>query len=288
MPQISIIVPTYNSENYVNNLIKSINNQTFQDYEVIIIDNLSSDKTFDKIKKEDLFYNKCKFYPINNEGCIAKSRNYGIQKSNGKYIAFHDSDDFWYNNKLEICLNEINNKDFVYHDLRINNKNNLLDFRKLYSYDLSSINGFNEMMTKSNPISTSSVMCKRSIFEKIKFSEDKRLITVEDYDCWINISKNEYKFKYIQKVLGSYYINSENTSKTHKLNNYKYLRIFNKYRKYLPNDKLKILSKNNFRYLVANSLKKKKVKKKYFFYLLFSKIIKSKVKIFTRLVFTLF
>ena len=102
MIEVSIIVPTFNSEKYVLNLCKSIKEQTFKNYEVIIIDNNSSDKTLLKLKKISQSDKRFTYYKISNEGSIAKSRNYGIKKSIGRYIAFHDSDDFWFKNKLEV------------------------------------------------------------------------------------------------------------------------------------------------------------------------------------------
>lgn len=285
MPEVSIIVPTYNSEKYTQNLDKSINNQTFKNFEVIIIDNYSSDNTVNKLKKLNTSRSNYKFYKIKNKGSIAKSRNFGIEKSKGKYVAFHDSDDFWFPQKLEICLNAIKEYDFIYHDLKINNMNNIFDRRRLYSYQLSKINSFTDIMIKANPISTSSVVCKKEIFNDLKFSEEERLITVEDYDCWINIALKNYKFKYINKILGNYNIYSNNTSKIFQKNSYKYLYIYNRFKKFLPNKEKKILSKNNFRYLTANSLNNKKLKRKYYYHLFFSKIFKSKVKILLKLVF---
>lgn len=288
MIEVSIIVPTYNSVEHINNLNDSINNQTFKNFEVIIVDNYSSDKTLDKLKQTNQLNKNYKFYQIKNEGSIAKSRNFGINKSIGNYVAFHDSDDFWYSKKLEFCLKEIANNDFVYHDVRIKNKKNFFDKRKLYSYSLSGSNSFEKIMTKANPISTSSVICKRSIFDKLKFSEDKKLITVEDYDCYINIAKNKFKFKYIKKVLGIYNIGLHNTSRLPLKNKYRFSYIYNRHKDYLSNDYLKLLSKNNFRYLMANSLSSNRLKKKYFTYLLSSKILKSKIIILIKFFLSLF
>jgi len=288
MIEVSIIVPTFNSEKYVLNLCKSIKEQTFTNFEVIIIDNNSSDKTLLKLKKISHSDKRFKYYKISNEGSIAKSRNYGIKKSIGKYIAFHDSDDFWFKNKLEVSIREICKSDFTYHSLRTHNKNNIFDQRKLRSYSLLKNKSFKQLMTIGNPINTSSVLCKREIFEVVKFSEGKKFITVEDFECWINISRNNFRFKRIDKILGYYNISSQNTSVTYVKNPLKFIYIFNKHKKYLLNNNLKILSKNHFRYLMAYSLKKRELKKKYFYYLLFSKILKSKLKITLRLFFTLF
>jgi len=285
MIEVSIIVPTFNSEKYALNLCKSIKEQTFTNFEVIIIDNNSLDETLLKLKKISYSDKRFKYYNISNEGSIAKSRNYGITKSIGRYIAFHDSDDFWFKNKLEVSIREIRKSDFTYHSLRTHNKNNIFDQRKLRSYSLLENKSFKQLMTIGNPINTSSVLCKREIFEVVKFCEEKKFITVEDFECWINISRNNFRFKRIDKVLGYYNISSQNTSVTYVKNPLKFIHIFNKHKKYLFNDNLRVLSKNHFRYLMAYSLKKRELKKKYFYYLLFSKILKSKLENYIKIIF---
>ena len=287
MKLVSVIVPTFNSSSFVSKLNKSITNQTYQNLEVIIIDNFSSDNTLDEIKKSNSNDKRFKYFQINNEGSIAKSRNYGIEKSSGDYIAFHDSDDFWYSNKVEIALDHIKDNDFTYHHLLIDNKKNLLwNNKKLFSYQLSD-EPFLDLMTKGNPISTSSVLCKKSLFfNKNYFSEDKKLIAVEDYDCWINLSKKNLKFKEIPIILGKYYMGASNTSsKEKKHKEYKIIRIYNK-NQYLLNHTNKILAKNHFRYLFANDLDKINIKLKYYLYLFFQKNIKiSKAKLILKIIY---
>jgi len=104
-PLISIIIPAYNVENYIKRCIESINNQTFKNYEVIIIDDGSIDNTLNIIKQFS-----CEQYKIitqKNSGA-SSARNKGIDASNGDYITFMDADDFLYN---ETCLEKI--KDFL-------------------------------------------------------------------------------------------------------------------------------------------------------------------------------
>lgn len=93
--KISIVIPCYNVEKYVEKCIKSIMNQTYSDLEVIVIDDKSTDGTYDvllKLKKE---YND-RFILLQNEknGGLAYTRNFGVKKATGKYIGFIDSDDY--------------------------------------------------------------------------------------------------------------------------------------------------------------------------------------------------
>ena len=97
MPEISIIVPVYNVEKYLTRCIDSILNQTFTDFELILVDDGSTDKSgviCDKYSKID---SRIKVIHSKNEGA-AQARNYGLDKANGQYVIFVDSDDFWTDN----------------------------------------------------------------------------------------------------------------------------------------------------------------------------------------------
>ena len=207
-----------------------------------------------------------------------------------EYVAFHDSDDFWFNNKVETSLDYVYEQDFTYHHLLIDNKRNFFqNKRKLFSYQLSK-EPFLDLMTKGNPISTSSVLCKKTLFtNKTYFSEEKKIVAIEDYDCWINLAKNKLKFKEIPIVLGKYYVGQNNISLKEKENHdYKILHIFNKNQKLL-NPFQKKIAKNHFRYLLANNINKKNLKLKFFYYLFCQKNIKiSKIKIFMKIFYNLF
>ena len=109
--KVSIILPTYNrASSYLKEAIDSVINQSYMNWELIVIDNNSTDNTIDLVKSYKS--NKIFIYQINNNGVIAKSRNLGIEKSSGDYVAFLDSDDFWYKNKLQKCVDEIKSDNF--------------------------------------------------------------------------------------------------------------------------------------------------------------------------------
>jgi len=133
MPLISIIIPTYNHANYLSKALESVINQSFQNWEAIVIDNQSIDET----RKIISGYrdSRIKYLRISNNGVVAKSRNAGIMMAKGKWIAFLDSDDWWVKNKLKICHNIIKKKndiDLIYHDLNIvNNKTSVNIIMKL-------------------------------------------------------------------------------------------------------------------------------------------------------------
>ena len=86
MAEVSIIIPTNNSEKYITKLSSSILCQTYKNFEVIVVDNNSKDNTISKLKCENKSDSRFKYFKIDNEGVIAKSRNFGVKNATGKYI----------------------------------------------------------------------------------------------------------------------------------------------------------------------------------------------------------
>ncbi len=101
-PIVSIVLPTYNRAHLIEETIKSVLDQTFTDWELIIIDDGSEDTTNEIIQQ--LKDERLQYFKVNHTGYIGKTRNIGIQKSRGTYIAFLDSDDLWRSDKLEIQI----------------------------------------------------------------------------------------------------------------------------------------------------------------------------------------
>lgn len=93
MKKISVVVPVFNGEKYIDKCIKSIHNQTLDDIEIILINDGSTDKTGEICLEMSKKYKNLKYYQIENLGC-SFARNYGITKAVGKYITFVDSDDW--------------------------------------------------------------------------------------------------------------------------------------------------------------------------------------------------
>lgn len=113
-PQVSIIVPVYNVENYIERCLNSLVNQTFKDIEVITINDGSTDKSLEllnKYEKEDI---RVSVIDLGDEG-VSYCRNLGIEKANGKYIMFVDSDDWIDSSMVEVMYKkaEENNLDLV-------------------------------------------------------------------------------------------------------------------------------------------------------------------------------
>ena len=228
---ISIVIPTYNREKKLKRAIISILKQSYPNWELIIVDNNSSDKSEELVKS--FKNNKIYFYKIDNNGIIAKSRNFGISKSNGDYVCFLDSDDTWHHEKLYYLKKYIfDGFDLIYHDMNLSNKK----FFKKTGYCRDLLNPiYNDLLNNGPAFPTSSVCVNKKKFDEIsRFNENSNFLAWEDYDAWLNFAKITEKFVKIPKVLGSITIDGENLLN----NDISIKNIFSFKKKYYDNENL--------------------------------------------------
>ena len=196
MPYVSIIIPYYKKKKFIKNSIKSVLNQTFKNFEIIIIydDNEKKDLSFIKqITKSD---NRIKLIVNNKNIGAGLSRNKGIHKSLGKYISFIDADDFWKKNKLheQIFFMEKNNYFVSHTSYDIMNQNK----KKIGHRNAKTFENFEQLLFSCD-IGLSTVVFRKEILKKgLKFPNLK---TKEDFVLWLNILKKGYKIYSYKKSL---------------------------------------------------------------------------------------
>ena len=195
--KISVIIPTYNRKKYIKRAIDSVIRQSYKPFEIIVIDDGSTDGTYELIKKSYSSSQISLEKQINNG--VSSARNKGVKLANGDWIAFLDSDDEWFENKLELQVREIKkSKTFMIchtNEIWIRNGIRVNQMKKHQKYG-----GFIfEKCLDMCRISPSSVMIHRCIFDEIGlFDED--LIICEDYDLWLRIS-SKYPVLYLDSML---------------------------------------------------------------------------------------
>ncbi len=206
---LSVIIPTYNRAIDLDRCLKSLENQTFKNFEVLVCDDGSTDNTSEIVEKYDSLLT-ITYVKDENFGGPARPRNNGIKNAKGDFIAFLDSDDWWYSNKLEMTVSYLNDYDLIYHDLDIY-RNGQVSINVAKGRELKD-NIFKDLLINGNAINNSSVIIKKKIIDEIgEITEDKNLIAVEDYDYWLRVAKVTNRFKYINQSFGGYWI-SENIS----------------------------------------------------------------------------
>ena len=200
-PAVSIVVPTFNHAQFLHQALASVVAQTFQNWEAIIVNNFSTDDT---IKIVESFGEK-RFRLINfrNDGVIAASRNEGIRQSNGSVIAFLDSDDLWYPNKLEHCMPAFDaHADVVCHGENWIS-NNMHPRQILYGPQKNA--QYARLLYRGNCVSTSATLVRKDLLIEVRgFSTELEYITAEDYDLWLKLAHRKSSFTFIPEVLGEF------------------------------------------------------------------------------------
>lgn len=222
MTYFSIIIPLYNKENFIENTIQSVLKQTFQDFEIIIVDDGSQDKSAEKVKQ--LNDKRIQYYFKENEG-VSSARNFGIVKAKANYITFIDADDYWYPNFLEtMCQNIIQFPEQKVFAAAIEIETSKKTFPAQYSIqktDENELVNYFSASSKQSVLCTSCAAFHKSVFEEIG-AFDINIKSGQDTDLWIRIGL-VYPILFSCKILARYVYAPESLSKnikysTRKLN----------------------------------------------------------------------
>jgi glycosyltransferase involved in cell wall biosynthesis len=221
MRKVSILITSYNAEKTIANSLKSSLNQNFEDYEIIVVDDGSSDKTSEILKK---FKNKkIKKYFLNENIGRTKALNYGLKKCNSKYIAILDADDISHPDRLKIQFNFLEKKNCF--DLVCSFYNKKFDYKKKEIIKFKNLELFKEKLKYINLIAHSSVMYRASQIKKLKIYNNNFLYA-QDYEMILKFLKKD-KIGLISKILTTVNICNENMTNSLK---YKKIVIFERVR----------------------------------------------------------
>jgi len=239
--EVDIILPNYNSLEFIDKTIQSVINQSFENWRLIIIDDFSDIKTRRKIKKYEKL-KKIKIYWLKKNRGAAYCRNLAINKSNSKYLAFIDSDDIWEKNKLKLQVRYMkrNKYDFTYTYYKTFG----LKFKKVSPPVKFNFDSF----IKNTSIATSTMIIKRKIAKDVKFTNTT---ICEDYYFKCKILK-KIKSAYCLKDYLTKYRIRENSLQSNKLKNFYWIwKINYKYNKLNFFENL-----NSLFFISLNSIKK--------------------------------
>jgi glycosyltransferase involved in cell wall biosynthesis len=200
---VSVIIPTFNHGHYLGRALQSLLDQSYTNWEAIVIDNFSTDNT------EELMYafsdKRISYLKFRNNGVIGASRNAGIRVARGEWVAFLDSDDWWHPKKLsELHAQSRKNLDVFYHELQIIRPRKSWRKRFIGSWQVRSPVQI-DLLLRGNALATSSVVVRREVLNKTAlFNENNAMVACEDYNLWLQLGRVTNNFKYCRKVLGYY------------------------------------------------------------------------------------
>lgn len=213
----SVIMPLYNKENFIENTIQSVFDQTFQDFEIIVVNDGSTDKSEEKLLQfKD---SRISYFSKNNEGA-STARNYGIEKANAAFITFLDADDYWYPTFLETMFNNISKVP----DQKVFSGAIEIDtFRKIIRshYSISKSGNEFEIVNYFQASLKETVLCTScAVFHKTVLDEagnfDTKIKSGQDTDLWIRIGLL-YPVVFSWKILARYVYDPKSLSKNNKL-----------------------------------------------------------------------
>lgn len=207
---VSVIIPIFNSEKYISDTIISVQNQTYQNWEMLLVDDGSTDET-QTIITSFLTDKRIQFYPLEKNSGTGVARNFALAKANGKYISFLDADDLWKSDKLEKQINflQTHNQPFTFSfydciDEQGNSLNRRIEAPRNLSY---------RQLFFCNYVGNLTGIYDVEYFGKISISNIRKR---QDWMHWLTILKKIKTAKPVPESLAFYRIreNSLSTSKT--------------------------------------------------------------------------
>ncbi len=223
MPEVSVVIPAYNSVQYLVEAVESVLAQTWQDFEILVIDDGSTDETEQVMRR----YQVPVRYIRQQNGGVAVARNRGIAESRGRYIAFLDADDTWLTHKLERQIEAIRQPlrhRACYSAFTIVDANlNPLGISRSQRVGTA----LEDLLTRGNVIgSICTVLCERSLFESVG-GFDPALSQCADWDIWVRLAA-QTEFLYLDEPLVTYRQHETNMSRNAPLLEHDSLQVLNK------------------------------------------------------------
>jgi len=223
----SIVIPCFNAKNSIIETIESVLNQTYKNFEIIVINDGSTDETLELLTNTYNQEEKLKIWSIDNSGGPARPRNNGILKAKGEYICFLDSDDLFHSKKLEMINYSISkNKYDIYshHCYQIDEDGRLI--KKIIGKGLNTSFTYKNLLMSGNRYVLSSLVFSKNVFSKVSFNESKAYSGVEDYKLLLDCAHNGFSMLHINTPLGYYRLLNDSLSRQEKqLDNIKHLLI---------------------------------------------------------------
>jgi len=213
LPFFSIIIPTFNRLNKLKRALDSVLRQTYRNYEIIIIDDGSTDGTDKYIAQLSESNDRIRYRWIPNSGLPAVARNHGIEISGGNYICFLDSDDYWKESKLAdvaACIEKYPEAAAISH----NEDEMVKGHYTRVLYNRRKIKGslYEDLLFRGNFLSTSAMTVKREVLQETGlFNTSPEFCIVEDYDLWLRIAQKG-TMAFINKSLGCCVVDDEGIS----------------------------------------------------------------------------
>lgn len=206
LPKVSVIIPAFNKDYLTMKCVESVINQTYDNIEIIVIDDGSKDQTYNLIKK---YIDKIIYVKQENKGACA-ARNYGIKISSGKYIALLDCDDIYYPTKIERSVELLESHEenrFLITKVNLIDMNNNIVNKNIKICNIDNKNFYKDLICFNINITNSTLVASKKSLEKVGLFDESIFISA-DRDLLIKLSKI-YKVIYLNESLTGYRVINE-------------------------------------------------------------------------------
>lgn len=204
MPLISVIMPAYNAEKYIGKAIQSVQVQTYENWELIVVDDSSTDGTEAVVSRFAQTDSRIRLIKNERNSGVARTRNHGMRLCEGEYVAFLDSDDLWHPQKLEIQVKRLREMeaDLVYTSYRIVDALGNKQCADFLVPESITVDG----LLKENVIGCSTVLVKSCLVKERGFEED---FFHEDYVLWLQLLQCGCKLVGEPMILVDYFFHAD-------------------------------------------------------------------------------
>lgn len=197
-PVVSVITPVYNAEKFLQETIDSVLKQTYKDYEYLLVDDCSTDSSADIVKEYAENDNRVKYIKLKENSGAAVARNTGLEHAQGRYIAFVDSDDLWYPEKLEkqLTFMQENNEAFTYTKYEHITEDG----------EIQSAPDFPERLNYSGLLKNTAIACSTVVIDR-EVIGDFRMPLVrkgQDTATWLKILRDHDYAYLVDEILNQY------------------------------------------------------------------------------------
>jgi len=210
-PTVTVIVPAYNRADLLPRALDSVLSQTFGDLEVLVVDDGSTDGTANLVREYEARDRRVRYLRQPHNAGVSAARNRGLREARGKFIAFLDSDDEWFPEKIAhqaVRLQDLPARvGLIYCGVRTVNDEGGWTFRPQHAGSVH-----NELLLKNAIHSGSGVIIRREVVDAVGYF-DEDIPAIEDYDYWIRIARH-FDFSFVEAPLVRYYDGSKRERKS--------------------------------------------------------------------------
>jgi glycosyltransferase involved in cell wall biosynthesis len=205
-PRVSIVIPAYNMERFIQETLYTVESQTYQNWELLVVDDCSQDRTAEIVQAFAAAHPDRRVRLLHHEQNkgLAGTRNTGVRHAHGEYIALLDADDLWSETFLETMLATLREQqaDIAYCPVEMF-ADGAEQVSGLWGPTGEELATFPASLYRRNFLSSSAVLIRHSVFTQIGMF-DERIRACEDYDFWLRAATAELHFIYVTDILGRY------------------------------------------------------------------------------------